>query len=270
VLDAETGAEHWRRSFHRPTSICGVSRDVIVAYEMRSDGPWTAIFGIYGIDAKSGELLWTNHARRPWRWFVRCLDFVPGFTNEFRDAPLAVDGDYVSTRNGRVLDVRTGRDCPDCSKAPSKVERTRREEVFYDKRAIQVGADTLRVIGSKDQFEILRTDLNGRVVWRFDGRDRALHVDGNYYSYRLHGETIFIVLGNAPNSVPIDPAKPLIHKRNAASYQLGMLHVATGEFESFPLADGRRLNDCRIEAVKGTRLLVSFDGVELVEYEFSP
>jgi len=74
-LDADTGKEHGFRRFFRPNSVCGVDPDVIVAHETRSDGPWTFDFGIYGIHARSGELMWTSHDRGLWGRFLRCLDY---------------------------------------------------------------------------------------------------------------------------------------------------------------------------------------------------
>ncbi len=45
------------------------------ATELRSDGPWTIAFGLYGISMKTGRYLWTSHARTFARHFVRMLDF---------------------------------------------------------------------------------------------------------------------------------------------------------------------------------------------------
>ena len=82
ALDAETGTEFWSRKFLDQQPFV-TAPDVIVAYETRSDGPWTAGFGIYGIDAQTGQLLWTNHRHRLWQEFLRCFDFIPDSPTNF-------------------------------------------------------------------------------------------------------------------------------------------------------------------------------------------
>ena len=59
---------------------------------------------------KSGNLLWTSHARGWWGRVVRVLDYVPGFTNELRDTPHHISGSEVFCDSGRVLDLLTGTD----------------------------------------------------------------------------------------------------------------------------------------------------------------
>ena len=88
--------------------MAGIDSGVIVANETRSDGPWTAGFGCYGISLQNGRLLWTSHGSGLWGRFVRLLDYVPGFTNELRDTPEQVEDGKVYCRSGRVLDVTTG------------------------------------------------------------------------------------------------------------------------------------------------------------------
>ena len=61
-VDRQSGDLKWQRQHFRASSICGFDSGVIVAYEMRSDGPWTAGFGCYGLSLESGELVWSSHA----------------------------------------------------------------------------------------------------------------------------------------------------------------------------------------------------------------
>jgi len=270
VLDAETGKPYWSRRFFRPTTICGCVHDVIVASETRSDGPWTAGFGIYGIDARSGSLLWVNHGRGLWGKLLRCLDYVPGFANEFRDVPKCLVDQYVVTTHGRILDVRTGRECPSVEIHERKTgERTGPQHKLYDNKSLDIDGHTIRVEGQRDDFVIRRYERNGNEIWRFAAKDLSLHVDGNYYSYRFHEGRIFIILGDALNYVPINKAKPLIVKSNPANYQLGILDISSGECTILPLANGMRRNKCRIEAIRDSRLLLSCDGMELAEYEIT-
>jgi hypothetical protein len=270
ALDANTGAERWSRRFFRPNAVIGYAHEVIVASETRSDGPWTAGFGIYGIDASTGQLLWSNHAHAFWGKMLRCFDYIPGFTNEFRDAPKFLVDRYVVTGRGRTIDVRTGRECP-----PVKINEPPNDEIsgpglkLYDNKSLEIDGDTLKVERACDDFAILRRDRNGRDVWRFSAKDRSFHVDGNYYSYRFHRGRILIVLGDAPSRVPIDDAKPLFVKPNPANYQMGILDVVSGECKLVPLANARQRKECRIEAIRDSRILVSCDGTQLTEYEIA-
>jgi len=268
ALDAETGQPYWSRRFHRPTTIYGCASDVIIASETRSDGPWTADFGIYGIDAHTGNLRWVNHGRGFWGKLLRCLDYVPGFTNEFRDVPKCFVDQYIVTTRGRILDVRTGHDCPSVKiTEPNNDVRSAPQHKLYYNKSLKTDGDTIKVEGHRDDFAILRRDKNGNDIWRFAAKDLSLHVDGNYYSYRFHDGSIFIILGDAPNYVPINEATPLHVKPNPANYQLGILDVSSGKCKLEPLANAKQRKECRIESIRDSRMLVSCDGTELAEYE---
>jgi hypothetical protein len=270
VLDAETGREYWSRKFYRPTSICDCTNDVIVAYETRSDGPWTACFGIYGINAKTGRLLWTNHARGLWGKLLRCFDYVPGFTNEFRDSPRCIVNGHVITASGRCLEVRTGRQITtDQKTVPESINPTEPSRKLYDNKSLETNGDTIRIEGPRDDFNIIRIDRNGNEKWRFAAKEHSLHVDGNYYSYRLHNDHIFMILGDAPNYIPIKASDPLYVKANPANYKIGVLKIETGAFQSYPLVNAEQKTECRIETIRDNRILVSCDGIHLAEYKIS-
>ncbi|KAA5541926.1 hypothetical protein FYK55_17170 [Roseiconus nitratireducens] len=268
ALDAETGTQYWTRRFFRPTTVCGCAHDVIVASETRSDGPWTAGFGVYGIDAQTGKLRWVNHGRGLWGKLLRCFDYVPGFTNEFRDVPKCLVDQYVVTTRGRILDVRTGHDCSSVkTNEPNNEDRSGPQHKLYDNKTLETDGHTIKVEGHRDDFVILRRDKNGNDIWRFAAKDLSLHVDGNYYSYRFHDGRIFIILGDAPNYVPINEAEPLYVKPNPANYQLGILDVSSGKCKLAPMANAKQRKECRIESIRDSRMLVSCDGTELAEYE---
>ena len=267
ALDAQTGAEHWSRTFYRPTTVCDCAHDVIVASETRSDGPWTAGFGIYGIDAQTGQLLWANHGRGLWGKLLRCLDYVPGFTNEFRDVPQRIVNGHVVTAAGRCLNVRTGHHNPTLNiTIPDGNARTRADQKLYDDKSFEFNGSTICVQGSRDDFVIKRRDRAGNDIWTFAAAERSLHVDGNYYSYRLHGDHIFIVLGDAPNYVPIKASNPVYVKSNPANYQMGVLDISSGECKLYPLVNAEQRTECRIETIRDDRVLVSCDGTQLTQY----
>lgn len=267
ALDAETGTEYWSKKFHRPTTLRGCAHDVIIATESRSDGPWTADFGIYGMDAQTGKLLWTNHGHGLWGKLLRGLDYVPGFTNEFRDTPKCIVDQYVITSAGRTLDVRTGQPRPSTAVGTLEADqRSAPDLTLYKNRSLEMDGEDLLIEGAGDDFAILRRDKDGRVIWQFAARERSLHVDGNYYSYRLHDGRIFIILGDAPNYVPIKESKPWIVKPNPANYHLGVLDVSSGECKLHRLTDMEQRTECRIEAIREDRILISCEGTQLLEY----
>ena len=270
ALNATTGAELWSRRLFRPTTVYGCSHHVIVASETRSDGPWTAGFGIYGIDVQTGKLLWTNHGRGLWGKLLRCFDYVPGFTNEFRDFPKSIVNGHLITASGRCLDVRTGQQDPSRKiTVPDSNNRSLLDRKLYDNRLLELDDDTIYVQNSRDDFVILRRDRAGNEIWCFGAAERSLHVDGNYYSYRLYGGHIFIVLGDAPNYVPIKESDPLYVKPNPANYQLGVLDLSSGECKLYPLASAQQRTECRIETIRDDRILISCDGTQLAEYRIA-
>jgi len=269
ALDADTGEELWSGSFRRATTVFGIAQGVIVASEMRSDGPWTIDFGIYGIDVKDGTLRWTNHGRGFWNTMCRLLDHVPGFTNELRDAPKFIAGDYLVTRKERVIDIRSGRQRHGIPvEVEAESDNRDREQRFYDDKSISVeNDDVLRVEGYRNEFSITRNDKIGRQQWKFRAKDFESFVRGDYYSYRLVGENVLVILGDAPDCVPINPSKPLYVKPNPANFRLGIVDVESGDCRVFALQQSRQRIACRIEAIQGSRLLISCDDALLTEYD---
>jgi hypothetical protein len=152
---------------------------------------------------------------------------------------------------------------------PDVDDRLRPDQKLYDDKSIQIDSETIHIQGARDNFVILRRDRKGREIWRFAANDRSLHVDGNYYSYRLHRGHIFIILGDAPNYVPIKASEPLYVKTNPANYHMGILDVSSGECRIYPLANAQQRTECRIEAIRDDRILVSCDRTQLAEYRIA-
>lgn len=270
VLNAETGVAYWSRRYCRPNNVVGCTNDVIIASEMRSDGPWTCDFGIYAIDVKTGDLRWTSHSRGLWGNFLRWLDYVPGFTNELRDAPEYVVDKYIVTRKKRVIDARDGHDDPSSGVSDvSPTKEPRQDRVLYDNKSLEIDGEVINVEGHGNDFAIYRIDDAGREAWRFEAKACSMYVDGNFYSYRYNEGRIFLILGDAPKFVPIHPDKPMMVKSNPANYQLGVLDTTSGDLTLHELKDASNREECRIEAIRDARMLVSCDGSQLVEYELT-
>lgn len=268
VLDSDTGVEYWSHRFLRANNIVDCQNGIIVASEMRSDGPWTVDFGIYGIDVQTGKILWINHGRGILGVALYCCDFVPGFTNELRDAPEAIVDNLVVTRRGRCLDIRTGRECqPTATKAPP-FDRSSLASQLYHNKTLEVDGDTISVDGHDDNFSISRRDANSALKWCFHAKDHSAHVGGNYFTYRLHNGFVFIIVGDAPSHLPVRADKPWFVRSNSANYRLLILNISNGDIQASALELGTPCKECRIEAFRDSRVLISFDRRALAEYEF--
>ncbi len=185
-IDRMDGAITWRRrKYGRPNLIVGLEGDMIIATELREgDGPWSDVFGIYGMSFDDQKLKWTAHARSIWKYPVRLLDFVPRFTNELRDAPLRVQNGEIVSRSGAVINAATG----------ALIRRQSREETIqlikapdpdpnwqlFHLKQLDCGVNGVLHRGTPDdpekpltirqnaQIRLYMTDSTGRVKWTFD------------------------------------------------------------------------------------------------------
>lgn len=271
VLNADSGTEYWSKKktfgheLSRPNFIFDISQDILVASEMRSDGPWTFEFGIYGYEVKTGRLAWTSHAKGLLGKLLRGLDAVPGFTNEFRDAPLLVYQDYVLTRKGRVLDIRTGLDVSGVNYEGWPARKTL-DETYTSKIAVLESGELKIEHNHPQPFKVQFNSTKG-LSWTYVPNEMGLHIDGNYYSWRFYRDHILLMLGDAPAYGPKLNAKGW--QQNAARYQLCVIGVNSGRRNFYPIEDGEPCLSCRIEALSGNRVLVNRDDRMLIEYELN-
>lgn len=96
------------------------------------------------------------------------------------------------------------------------------------------GDDTIDIEGNCNDFVISRRDRNDRRIRSFAAKDHAMYVDANYYSFRLHGGIIFVILDDAKNHLPFNAAKPLRVKPNPVNYQITVIDILTGNCELEP------------------------------------
>jgi hypothetical protein len=279
-LDRSDGRVLWERRFCRPDTIREVAGPVIIASETRSDGPWTASFGCYGISLETGELLWTSHAAGMWGRLLRFLDFVPGFTNELRDAPDFVQSGEVVCASGRVLDVHTGRDIRRLpAEEVKKHERLQSEAALLYHGRLRNAWTKIRlangswlshkarpeedaVIG----FRLYILGEDGSVQWDFDLATTGYHLAGNYYSYRYAVPYLYLVVSEERQLRDV-PARPGHVLPNPAVYRLLTLNLnSTSVIQDFRVEDGK-VKECRIEDVDEAGLLVSLDRRHLRYYE---
>jgi hypothetical protein len=103
------------------------------------------------------------------------------------------------------------------------------------------------------------------VAWRFDISQTGLHIDGNYYSYRLATPYIYLVLSDESRYKP-HPTHPQTVVANLTRWHLLCLDVATGQIvQQISLGD-ELLDECRIEDVDEHGLLIGKSSKELVYF----
>jgi hypothetical protein len=254
-LDRKDGRLLWERWLLRPNTIRGVTEEVIVASETRSDGPWTMDFGCYGISMRTGRLLWTSHARGWWGPVVRLLDYVPGFTNELRDTPHHVVDNEVFCESGRVLDVETGKDLRRVT--PEEVGRFQepRSEAqrLCNGERIRVGdnwwlSHKKEDDGQPGRFRLCLLEGDGTVLWEFDIHTTGMHLPWsvNFYSYRYVSDRfgpphVYLVVSEEPQVVR---NQELI--RTPTRWHLLALDVLAGKIVGDTLVDEEKVKECRI------------------------
>ncbi|QDV56246.1 hypothetical protein Mal33_22280 [Rosistilla oblonga] len=242
---------------------------------MRSDGPWTADFGCYGISLENGRLLWASHGSGYWGHIVRLLDFVPGFTNELRDTPRYVEDGKVFCNSGRVLDVKTGK----------LLRKVAPEDVRSHEKPLSIGAKFAgsgvdrhhpRVRVANDLFlrhaqeaegwqrgtlEIAAETEMGDSLWRFSIKQLGRHIG----SYRLVPPFIYMLVSDEPNSKP-HPTKKHYALPNPTRWHFVTLTIETGEvIQDFSLGDEKH-SECRIEDVDTEGLLIRRENKKLTYY----
>ena len=250
---------------------------MIVAGEMRSDGPWTLTFGCYGVDLDSGLLRWTNHGSGKRRGLLRMLDFVPFLTNELRDHAVGVVDGCVVTEQGRLLDVVTGEEMqrppasarawldrrrtqPDVLSDPTEDRARAAGRELYTSGQVQMldGARLFARHGlvsessfapppwtTRDGLELACVEPGGGVRWRWAGGDR---VQTNYYGWRYLPGLLLVLQSDAP--VETD-----------GRWTLLAIDPATGRVEQELPIEGPPGPQARIEDVAGDGVVITRGGM---------
>lgn len=299
ALDRSNGRCIWERNFWRPNSITGFTNRVIVATECRSDGPSTAEYGCYGIDASTGALIWTSHRNGWWGKLLRILDFIPGNANEFRDDAEGIYDNEVICSSGRVLDADTGRtlrkqDTLDPRFYP-EVDDAQRLYGLIDmggagRQAVPI--DNALAVDVSDEISLTRFDplslkelesfgevewggvdlkLHGldqtrSIRWRFDLKDTGYHFGTSFYDYRYCRPYVYFVVAEKPLAVPVKPNRSMYMRDQASRRHLLTLDARSGELVQDILLGDDEPTTCRIEDVDPQGLLISMDNKTLVYY----
>lgn len=281
-VNRKSGQLLWRSEFWRPNTFCGVDSDVIVASEMRSDGPWTATFGCYGISLKSGTLIWTSHGSGMRGILLQIFDYLPGYTNGLRDSPHHLKNGKVFCNSGRVLNVTTGQllekaDSPDTQfdKPPRRID-----EVFYnstlnkEQEAISIGGGIFlrhlrQVESGNSSLEIMADTEAGENIWSFSTNVLGRKFDGNFYSHRLMPPYLYLIVSDQDRFRP-NPAHKNQVLPNPTYWHFVAVDLRNGNVaQDFSLCD-QKLEECRIEDVDDRGLLIGRSNQTLAYYERIP
>lgn len=268
-VERPTGRFLWQSKLYRPDTIFAVDSGVIVATELRSDGPWTLYFGCYGISLDSGALIWASHGSGIRGVLARICDLIPGCTNELRDAPVYVQDGQVFCNSGRVIDVKTGHFLkmltPDIVYSHKKTPSDRYQFYSSDRLAMGEGIvleEDLRLRYERivePQNGVLKFVANnsaGEVLWTFSTEMLGRQIDGNLHSWRLVPPFLYLVVSNGPRHRP-HPSRKHWVLPNPTLWHFVTLDLATGKvLQDFSLGNEKQ-EECRIEDMDDHGILIS-------------
>lgn len=254
-LATADGTQLWtrkRRIAERANTFKGATEGILVLSEYRgNDGPWGADFGVYRYDLTNGDFLGASHGAGGWGKFVRLLDWVPDFTNELRQRPVAVRDGKITTDSGRVLDARTGETVgqlarEELEQLSQNVARRETLLTVSDKQvALEVGAilkagtpadpDENKNHYQHRPLQFFRCNAAGEVEWVFDGLERGWDtpkMESTRILERFDGDSIVMIVREGSTMAPDDPFKSV-----AVPCFLTRLDLKTGEVgPQIPLA----------------------------------
>ena len=125
---------------------------------------------------------------------------------------------------------------------------------LYSERRLRLAdGDKLEVTGDRDDFALRRT---GSTEWYFALAKHSRYLEGNFYSWRLHGSRIFLATADAPVYLEVDEQTT---RENKCRYELWELDAETGAIVAKSPLTTERGSTCRIEAVDDRYLVVSHE-----------
>ena len=263
TLERDTGKLCWRVTHEGPNLVVGIDRDVVIATQMNSGGPWSAASGTFAISLESGALLWSRAHDLPQGLaglLLRPLGVV------YDDPPRQVTEGEVLTSRGVVLETRTGK--PLRRVAPPVATLTSSTDpawVLYDDGKVPFEGGTLsrKWDRTRDELALERRDSRGAPLWKFSVREAGFHISGNWFSYRFVAPWLYLLVSDQPQSTARDPAKPEVLTPNAGRYSLLVLDARTGEIGRRIAIGDAPIALCRIEDHDDRSLLLSADGALL-------
>jgi hypothetical protein len=271
-FDRHDGSLVWEQGLWRPNTIVEIQDGIIVATEMRSDGPWTADFGCYGISLDTGKLLWTSHGSGWWGRFLRLLDFVPGFTNDLRDDPNFVQGQECFCNSGRIIDLHSGKDVRRIPRGDVDKSAPQASDDFalhYAKHnveflRVQVGEDRWLAHRRPEDvpgptgflasvFQLCLLDGGNSVIWFFDLASTGY----KFGSYRYAAPFVYVVVSEGEEWRD-HPTIPQAVVPNPTRFHVLTLELDSGTIAQDVLIDERQLTHCKLEDADSIGLVISF------------
>jgi hypothetical protein len=292
VLKRNSGECLWEKEFSRPNAVFEIVDDVILATETRSDGPWTADFGCYGIALTNGELLWQWYGNGIRGAIAKSLDKIPVLTNELRPHFHGVCGNECATKQGDILEIHTGKFLRHESELsiPAKTFGAQTDaQKIYNGQAIEVSKGLLlstREVRVKQEkqpngvtmmtfpkatrpFGFILRNAQDQIVWDWSPEESNLFPVTNFYGWRLLDDKLILLCSEERATIPIRPEKPLVVKPNAAKYQLLVVDVFTGKVAQQFVVTQEKVISCRIEDMGSNGLLISHDNLHLRYYSIN-
>ena len=218
--------------------IIGLHDDMITATEYRYDGPTALNLGIYGISLATQKIVWTSHHPKPWGRFLRVLDFIPGFANEFRDDPIAVRDGQVWTQAGRILDAKTGNDIGSLEWTPDLKHSVTNPTVALiidghldcgEFGTLHTGTlKSPKAVRGDRPVRLYLQDKTGSIVWEFDASKFKEIGEPHYAGLGIHylAPYIYLTVSDRPQRAALpgkDPA-PV-----PSQFHLWTLDIHTGQ-----------------------------------------
>jgi len=277
-LDAKSGRLLWERSMSEPNTVVGVTKGVIIASEMQSDGPMTFDLGCYGISLESGEMLWDSKyiSYPPDGWLSRMLKPLFGRFIECNESPLDVNDGKVWCESGRILNALDGtliaRENPGEIK---KKEELRRKgdpaQKLYDGERVVVdtkGPLMISLEGDDDTEDLRLYGFSGKEApdWTFDLGSMGYSSEDNFFAYRYRRPYVYFVVKEGKRYLPGGEDQAL--KVRKAPARMLTVDGRNGEVvQNFRLTDDG-VREYRIEAVGSRGILLSRDNRRLALYPF--
>jgi outer membrane protein assembly factor BamB len=243
-IELTTGHVVWTGADHPATAIHDVDtkRGVIVATQTNSGGPCTWDSGLYGISIETGELLWTGPSNDGVSLFRLLVSFLPGLRIDWVGSPHALVDGELFTESGHVIDVTTGaslRKIPEADLPPRTDDASPAHRLYRDGELSLRGGGSLHVAADEDGFAVART---GPGAWHFELAEHKRFVEGNYFSWRLRGRSLVMIVSDAPG--------------DTGHSELWELDLPSGEVKAKTRLTTRRGAVCRLEDVDDGHLLI--------------
>jgi hypothetical protein len=290
-VDRPSGARLWEHSLERPDEIVGIEDGIIVANERWRQSFSSAKCGCYGISLETGKLHWTSHASGFRGWVLRVLDFLPGYHNiPFRDCPVYVLDGRCYCRSGRILDVKTGRLVgrvpKEGIKSPeephSDTDVLARSRDPADSIKLNVG-EGLWLSHESDsapaaavlcefpawafEFRLSLTDDEGQVKWEFDLKDTGFEMRYCPYNEKSRYSPPYLYLLACEKRTSRTENKIAVF--NPTQFHLLTLNLTTGCIIQDIQITRKPVDECRIEAIDESGILISESGRTLHYFEKS-